>query len=928
MKKILLIFFAIFSIEPSVWCAETPKIEKREITGNIVCENAPCIGATIICTKTGNGEAADIDGNFKLTCPKDESVQIEFLGMSPKTIPASELDANHTNLKITLENKAQDIEAVAVDHKLEVGDKCNNQLDSEDIKSSYQKCTDKMSFCENGKMVCIIEECAKGYKVDKELNICIEDLDCTEFAQESDPNVKQATMNDNYECEIQECKNTYIPRKDINKCISKEHNLCLDTKGATWDETKSICDCGSDAEWDAKAKQCIDKEEYNCKKATGTKWDTNTCTCTDQSKEWDSDKAKCVEKSPKCTDDEAKAHPNATKTKRDSKTGKCIATQCKCGYELDGTECKKWAENKQCDKNSKPALPNNAKTALMKCDGDKAYCEISACESDAFEPSDDKKKCEKKEVEKESNKEKRCKAAGGTWDDNKCTCPQSGCTCSEENEEWDNDKVKCVKIKEEKESNKEKKCSDAGGTWTNERCTCDETKCKCGKNQKWDEHKIKCVDKLERHSDEEIADLEKKVADAKAKEQSLTNRLTAGAAMGAMGIGGMQLASSLSEQKADKAAEIDMAAYLATMRCSYADGKNVKGGEKNIVIPGGNELLPLYTEYVKLAKDLKIRKEALSLTPGIESEEIIDVATTGLYDDVSVGKSAGAFASVARALTDENSEDAKKWAAQKEETSKNLKTGAITAGVGAVVGIAGNVLSNVNLKKSDDQKIKKTYEKIVNAFESAQKTMDNAPATNCNTQITKNGGKVPDCTCKNDKHIFHPDWLCSESNDTAHPDDTIKVFTAGENQTLIASIKFPSDKSFAPGKPTLTTNASRAIDTIKTAIKNNSQLFKNDNYTILITGHTDRIQPSGKDNTKLSGDRATAIQKALTTNNTVLNTKQILSHGLGSSNCSQDANDNDADCRYIEIELYAAPATAMDNLGAMASGLKDGLAKK
>lgn len=197
--------------------------------------------------------------------------------------------------------------------------------------------------------------------------------------------------------------------------------------------------------------------------------------------------------------------------------------------------------------------------------------------------------------------------------------------------------------------------------------------------------------------EDSLAQIEELQANADAmreKEQSFGNRMVGGAAMGTMGIGGQMIGSALAEQSADSDAEMDMAAYLATFKCDYGAGKNIAGGTLNVELPGANILLPIYTEYVTLAADLKTRKEALGMAPGIESNEILDAATSGLYDNVSTGVTGGAYASIARALMNPEGADAAAWAAQKAETSEQLKAGAITAGVGALVGISGNVLLN------------------------------------------------------------------------------------------------------------------------------------------------------------------------------------------------------------------------------------------
>ena len=201
----------------------------------------------------------------------------------------------------------------------------------------------------------------------------------------------------------------------------------------------------------------------------------------------------------------------------------------------------------------------------------------------------------------------------------------------------------------------------------------------------------------------EIEALKERVKAAKEREQSKPNKILGAAAIGATGIGGMQLASALAEQNADEDAEEAMRAYLATFHCNYAPGKNIAGGAKDVELPGGNELIDLLGKYVNLANDLKLRKTALDMKPGIESEPILDTAITGLYDDISVGKISGAYASLARALLDPKGEDAKRWAKQKSDTKTKLITGASIAGVGAVGGLVGDLIINKDEKKSKDK---------------------------------------------------------------------------------------------------------------------------------------------------------------------------------------------------------------------------------
>ena len=103
----------------------------------------------------------------------------------------------------------------------------------------------------------------------------------------------------------------------------------------------------------------------------------------------------------------------------------------------------------------------------------------------------------------------------------------------------------------------------------------------------------------EEDSEKKIAELQENYDAMKEKEQSTANKLLGAGAMATLGAGGQMIASSLAEQQADAAAELDMTAYLATFRCDFGQGRNIKGGETDIVLPGGNALAPLYTEYVQ-----------------------------------------------------------------------------------------------------------------------------------------------------------------------------------------------------------------------------------------------------------------------------------------------------------------------------------------
>lgn len=240
----------------------------------------------------------------------------------------------------------------------------------------------------------------------------------------------------------------------------------------------------------------------------------------------------------------------------------------------------------------------------------------------------------------------------------------------------------------------------------------------------------------------------------KAKEHSNANKLIGAAGIGATGIGAQMAASALAEQRADNLAEADMTAYLATFKCDYGMGRNINGGDKEVELPGGNDLLSLYNEYKTLADDLKTRKEALGLTAGIESQVILDKASTGLYDDESTGITNGTYASLSRALSDPTGADAEKWNAQKSETTQKLKTGAITAGVGAAASLVADVAVNSGAKKQNrSDEIVAKYAPLYKLQNDVAKLPDSEASITCPSDTT---GTYPNCECKNkDTMVFN-----------------------------------------------------------------------------------------------------------------------------------------------------------------------------
>ena len=275
-----------------------------------------------------------------------------------------------------------------------------------------------------------------------------------------------------------------------------------------------------------------------------------------------------------------------------------------------------------------------------------------------------------------------------------CACPapktiyvetSNTCECPEGQMEEDG---KCVSSttggQNDGENQKEKCPDDATGIPPN--CECTDT------TKQYDVNKNECVIN-------KLPELQDAYDAAKENEQSWENRLLTAATTAATGFGGMELAQGLAEQKADEAAAADMAAYIATMRCTYGDGTSVRAGLTPVELPGGNnnEMRNLRIEYDALAESVKNRKESLGMAPGIESEVILDKANMGLYDNENTGITGGHYSSLYRADM-LNSETDKTQIKSDQETSQNrVDYGGQAAGVGAIVGTVGNIAINSDL---------------------------------------------------------------------------------------------------------------------------------------------------------------------------------------------------------------------------------------
>lgn len=458
----------------------------------------------------------------------------------------------------------------------------------------------------------------------------------------------------------------------------------------------------------------------------------------------------------------------------------------------------------------------------------------------------------------------------------------------------------------------------------------------------------------------EIDELKDNATAMKDKEQSTANKLIGAAGIGATGIGGMMLASGLAEQSADTDAETAMRAYLETFYCKVGtNSSSVKGGTMGAIVPGGNELINLYSEYVNLANGLKTRKSALNLLPGIESEAILDSATSGLYDDIYTGKTGGAYASLARALQNPNGEDAKRWAEQKQKSSDDVKTGAITAGVGAAGSLIANLAVNAKSAKERSDEIKKKYADLPEKLEENKTKIENIPPVN--TCPSGSTGKYPNCSCTNNNIYNTKENICTAcgTNETAQNNacvpkqcnlhglvktdacecidgtetksDSIECVCKEEGYTYnndqkkcvpiavpkpetdeIATVPIPYSLTFKSGGVQPTTEISNQVKEIAKKLK--SANVSADDTCIRVVGHTDR-QPCKstsryKDNQALSKARADAIAKILNDNGI----KNTITYGQAEVECTiPEYEYTDARCRRIDIIVDTGKCQSDEN---------------
>lgn len=799
MKKILVgIFVVLFSL-PAMAVDVSGSVHENCGDSNT---GTPMVGVTVYERGTTRGTTTDNQGRFMLrgVASDDSEIEFSFVGFASKTLLASELGGG---VVVCLESTAEVIDDVIVAGT--GGEDCGlNFLKSKPenyISDLSSVARDQHKFILDGTFqtvegtrICVPRTCMKGYKKSVDGRSCVSRNgdSCTgsELRTLSGEHARSGTYSFEFtgdwweedgteKCTNVTCDTNYEPNTDETGCVPdcdvipereqrrgiKEKTLidgqcypsdcygpryilegtgtsaqCVDQVGkdciytgrkeegfeSRVKSTKYVAD-GTGYDIKCVVTECHNQQYEPNDDGTDCEWGESTCPTEELGKirfakkgHWDAGQQKCILKACKGSlkvDKEKnecicgrkpegvqeQSVPSDTSLKNphckiDScldgyrhvqSENKCVS-ECKCGevWDENKQKCRAWnASEKNC-------TVANAKSAMRACDGETEYCKVTECE-DGYERSEDKRSCEAITGKDCKPKDKNARTGTRVYNQNtrKEWCKITACL---------------------------------GGYVVND----DGTKCEpTGK----------------------VKEAQEKYDLARESEQALENRMLGGLSMGVIGAGGLMLAQGATEQAADKVAEEDMKAYLATFKCDYGAGRNIQGGKTNVELPGAAEMIPLYAEYVTLANDLKARKKQLGLKAGIESQKILDAATTGLYDDVGIGITSGAYASLARALLYPDGKDADMWADQQRKSKNLVIAGAATTGLGIVGSVAGYIASNKSyqdkVKAWESQKEKQLLENLRAELEALKLELANVnEMPDC---PNGSSGEYPNCDCGN-----------------------------------------------------------------------------------------------------------------------------------------------------------------------------------
>ena len=172
-------------------------------------------------------------------------------------------------------------------------------------------------------------------------------------------------------------------------------------------------------------------------------------------------------------------------------------------------------------------------------------------------------------------------------------------------------------------------------------------------------------------------------AEARENELSRQNRTLTAATMAATGIGGMQLARGMAEQRADQHGADTMDAYLRSIRCGIGVNRNLTLGEQGTAPGRSAEFGDAVMEAVMLAQQISNARNHLGMHPGMEEDFLNMIDTSMLF--TGRGSDTEGFA---------NRFDTAQERLDSGAARDRMAAGGAMVGGGVAGGIAGNQMIN------------------------------------------------------------------------------------------------------------------------------------------------------------------------------------------------------------------------------------------
>ena len=168
------------------------------------------------------------------------------------------------------------------------------------------------------------------------------------------------------------------------------------------------------------------------------------------------------------------------------------------------------------------------------------------------------------------------------------------------------------------------------------------------------------------------------VAERRRQQQINTH---AGLTMGAMGIGGMQLAQGIAEHRADDAGARQIESITNSIRCGIANNRDIRFGEEGATPDISVEHGDLRMEIITLAQRMRSAREHLGLVSAVappEDQFLNLIDTSALFQ----GRGGTGY-------VDNRFETAQERLDANQGQNRAI-AGGVTAGAGAIGGIMGN----------------------------------------------------------------------------------------------------------------------------------------------------------------------------------------------------------------------------------------------